>query len=243
AEQTLQLVNPTTFGVPSAGGNALRVVDTVVGGLQNYVGDAQLGSTRGMRVETELYIPPDPTVAELLGVGFCATLGTRFFSHIPSDNGYENGYWVLYTTNPTGPSTAGLPASATPKLYFVLASNDQMDGEITRILAVHDPDDVGITPGEWSTVELVLDPNGPDGEQLLARVNGAVLYLGNIPQDGPTRGMVSMGYRVGLGTGVPTYGGTWIDNLVVDTRPGSMTIADILNPILPTEDRWLFFQN
>ncbi|MDX1973618.1 MAG: glycoside hydrolase family 18 protein, partial [Candidatus Sumerlaeia bacterium] len=47
AEQTLQLVNPTTFGVPSAGGNALRVVDTVVGGLQNYVGDAQLGSTRG----------------------------------------------------------------------------------------------------------------------------------------------------------------------------------------------------
>lgn len=240
--QGVKTVNPVTTGLPANAGNALRVIDTTGGGVMNFFGDATLGSTGGYSVKGDLYLPATTANAQTVGVGFCATQGATFFSDIPANSGYENGYWLIWENRAGVALNDGQPDHP-GVFHFVQASNDQIDGKVTEVLNSATNQALQVTPGSWTTFELVINSNGSNGEQLLARVNNQVVYVGNIPKNGRTTGSVAFGFRENHSGAITADEGTWIDNLSIRTDAESIDIPKLLNPPIPLLDAWIFLGN
>lgn len=213
-----------TFGVTSVatgmppspnGGNVHRCAD-IPGGNVTYFGDAALGSDgNGYTVEGELYIPASADVAQAIGVGFCGSQGSTFFSSSTASSGYDSGYWLIYEH---GASTLndGQAAHA-GQFQFVHATNDNMDANPTQALgslkslASFTP---AVSQGSWVTYRLTVEPSNVRGFQLLAQVNGEDIYRGPLPTGGPVAGAILVGNREFSGT-ASSGTGTWVDNLQV----------------------------
>lgn len=226
------VASPLAAGMPASpnGGNALRVVNNAGGGTEAYFGDAALGSgvlgySNGYVVSGQMYIPGGGEQAQALGVGFCARQGSTFFDSAPAGSGYESGYWLIYEQGAVGLND-GQP-SHSQQFQFVMARNDNMSSNRTTALGSNMTlPMIGITDlpanGTWVTFRLRVDPTNIDiNKRLIAQVNGADVYRGQIPSGGYTSGPVQLGYRLGSGGTVAANTGLWIDNLVISPIAGS----------------------
>lgn len=207
--------NPVTAGLPASpgGGNASRSVDTTGGGVMAYFGDAALGADgAGYRATGRLYIPAASEPAQAVAVGLCGRQGSTFFTGTPAASGYESGYMLIYE------SAAGVGlndgrADHPGTFEFVHATNDNMDNAPVALLGSASLAATGATAGSWAPFELLIDPTAVAGEQLVAKINGHVVFAGPIPEGGPTAGAFQVGFRENH-TGAPAANeGTWIDDL------------------------------
>jgi Glycosyl hydrolases family 18 len=219
AIQTFQAfaVGASGVGASPNGGNVHRCVDTSGGGVVSFIGDASLGSAgAGYNVEGEIYIPSAAEPDQAVAIGFCGSQGTTFFSTSTDANAYEDGYWLIYE-NVGGLGLADGRPDHAGVFEFVMASHDNMDGDPVDLLGSAAAGAVGITPGNWTTFRLSINPGGSAGLQLLAQINGTDVFLGDIPAGGPTSGAVTVGFREFDST-VNSNEGTWIDNLTIDNN-------------------------
>lgn len=210
-------VTASAVGASGGGNPVYRCVDPTGGGVMSFIGDASLGAGGGgYNVEGEIYIPSAAEPAQAIAIGFCASEGSAFFSAAVDNNSYEDGYWLIYE-NVAGVGLADGRADHAGTFEFVQASNDNQDGNPVDFLGSATAASVGVTPGQWVPFRLTINPAGPSGQQILAKINGIDVYRGNIPAGGPTSGAFAVGFRENhVGAPVGTEG-TWIDTVVINT--------------------------
>lgn len=226
AFQTFQDLTPVASGVgPSpSGGNVHRCIDTSGGGVISFFGDKSLGADgNGYIVTGELYIPAGAEPAQAIAVGICGTDGSAFFSDGRAGNSYENGYWLIYE-NAAGVGLDNGRPDHPGTFEFVHATHDNMDGKPVELLGSATRASTGATEGTWTTFELAIDPNEAPGAQLAARINGADVYTGSIPADGPTQGAFQVGFRENHAGSPASNEGTWVDNISIQPA------ADVVPP-------------
>jgi hypothetical protein len=143
---------------------------------------------------------------------------------MPDSSGYEDGYWLIYE-NGTVNLNDGQPNHHN-QFQFVMASNDNQDGELTRALGTNkNLAQLGVTAGSWADFRLTLNSTAPAGDQLVAQINGADVYRGPIPENGRTRGAFVVGHRE-AGGGVSATEGTWIDDLLINHAAPPSKVQD-----------------
>ncbi len=204
-----------------SGGQVFRVADVTGGGNIAFIGDAALGSDgNGLVVTGEIYIPGGAEPNQAIGVGFCGSQGSTFFTGTPAASGYENGYWLFYQNNASAEINNGLGAHA-GEFRFALAQNDNMSPQPTIQLGAATLVATGATAGAWTTFRLEVNPVS---NLLEARVNGAIVYTGTIPTTGRTTGAVQIGFRENHSGNPAASEGTWIDNLTIQraVTPGGV---------------------
>ena len=208
-------VQASGVGASPSGGNVHRCVDPAGGGVISFIGDKALGSGgTGYTVTGEIYIPAAGEPAQAIGIGFCGTQGSTFFTNFPASNGYENGYWLIYE-NQAGIGLNDGRADHPGTFEFVHASNDNMDGSPVELLGSAAIGSTGASEGAWTTFELSVDPNAGAGTQLVATIGGTTVFSGAIPAGGPSQGAVQIGFRENHSGGPAANEGTWVDNIAI----------------------------
>ncbi|MBI1291818.1 hypothetical protein GC173_11330, partial [bacterium] len=164
--QTFTVASPAV-GASAGGGNAHRCVDTTGGGVMSFIGDAALGAGgTGYKVTGEVFIPAAAAPAQAIGVGFCGSQGSHFFTASQAAAGYENGYWIIFE-NQAGIGLNDGQADHPGVFHFLHATNDNMDGNPTELLGSATLAAAGVTEGAWTTFELVVDPSAAVGSRLV----------------------------------------------------------------------------
>jgi hypothetical protein len=204
-------VRASGVGASPGGGNVLRVADSSGGNIA-WLGDAALGADgKGYTVTGHLYIPGSTEPAQALGVGFCGSQGTTYFTTTPAASGYESGFWLAYE-NAAGEAIGNGRPAHPGTFEFVWARNTNMGGGAVRLLGSATRASLGAPNGGWTTFELHIDP---PANLLRARINGQNVYSGPIPEGAPTRGAIQIGHREIHAGGTTATEGTWVDTLVV----------------------------
>ncbi len=211
--QTFQAFDVTSSGVGASpsGGNVYRCVDTTGGGVMTFFGDKSLGHEGGYRVTGEIYLPGPAEPAQAVAIGICGTQGSAFFSPLRSGNSYENGYMLIYENRSGVGLDDGRPDHA-GVIEFVHATHDNQDGLPVEFLG----SSAAVAPGDWTTFELVIDPEAAINEQLVARIGATTVYSGAIPAGGPTSGAFTVGFRENHSGTPASNEGTWVDNLRIE---------------------------
>jgi hypothetical protein len=218
--QSFRLFDPVAAGLPASPGGGLAhcAVDTSGGGVISFIGDRDFGgSGNGYRVKGDIFIPASSTLTPIqsIAVGFCGSQGTTFFTNTPSSSGFEDGYWLIYQNRPGAALNNGR-ADHPATFEFVHATNNGIAPQPVVFLGSATRPSTGAAAESWTSFELLVDPNGLPGEQLVAKVNDSVIFSGAIPAGGPIRGAVQIGFRENHDGGPAASEGTWVDNLSIE---------------------------
>jgi len=215
------VVGASGVGASPSGGNVHRCVDTTGGGAMSFLGDAALGSDgNGYRVRGEVFLPAAGASAQAVGVGFCASQGSAFFSSTRTNNSYENGYWLKFENSASGNLDDGI-ASHPGVVHFLNVTHDNQDGAPATSLGTR-----AATGGAWTTFEMSIDPHAAPASQLIAKIGGNTVYSGAIPAGGRTSGAVAFGYRKFVAGAATATEGTWVDNVRIEPIATTVVPSD-----------------
>jgi hypothetical protein len=223
--QPVTVLDPTSVGLPYSpdGGNAYRCSDPTGGGVIGVIGDAALGAgNTGYSVTGQIYIPLSTDTPQANAVGICGRQGSNFFTPTKSTldyTGYESGYWLIYE-NASGVGLNDGLSDHPGTFNFEYAFNDNMSANKVSLLSSVSLASTGVSAGTWTTFILSINPGS---NNLTVEINNVTIYNGPIPSGGPTSGAFQVGFRENYYPLPTTQEGTWIDGLMIQSTPVSIS--------------------